>query len=260
VFDLMIAQANLFFLIVVRVLALVETAPLLSSEAIPQPAKVALAGFAASAAFPWVLQAGYAIPDEAGAYVALLIGEALIGVAMGFFLNAIQAVFTTAGDLFSLQMGFGASEVFDPLAQIEIPLMGQFYNLIAMFVFLITGGFQKIFLIGVQRSFQSINAMAIVASKDRIIDYLISALPLMFKDAIILAMPILGTLFIVSVAMGLLSKAAPQMNLMAESFPISISVAFLMLFGSLPFLMEAFSRLVDNGFNDMAKMLSGVSS
>ncbi|MCX7025555.1 MAG: flagellar biosynthetic protein FliR [Spirochaetes bacterium] len=256
-FDSLIADADLFFLIAVRVLAVVETAPLLSSEGIPQPAKVALAGFAAVAVYPGVKAAGYPLPTEAGAYLALLVGEALIGVAIGFFLGAVQAAFTTAGQFFSLQMGFGASEVYDPLSQIEIPVMGQFLNLVAMLVFLTTSGFQKVFLFAAERSFMTMKAIDIVLAKDRMFHYLLAALPLMFQNAMLLALPILGTLFIVSVAMGLLSKAAPQINIMSESFPISIGAAFLILFGSLPFLMEAFSRLLEAGFEDLSRLAGG---
>jgi len=66
------------------------------------------------------------------AYALLLVGEAMIGLVMGFFLSIVYSAFTTAGQFFSLQIGFGASETYDPLAEVELPLMGQFLNLIAM--------------------------------------------------------------------------------------------------------------------------------
>jgi flagellar biosynthetic protein FliR len=61
-------------------------------------------------------------------------------------------------------------------------------------------------------------------------------------------MPILGTLFLTSLATGLISKAAPQINILSEGFPISIMTAFILLFASLPFMIEAFSRVIDSGF------------
>jgi len=57
--------------------------------------------------------------------------------------------------------------------------------------------------------------------------------------------------------MGLLSKAAPQMNLLTEGFPIAITTAFLLLFSSLPFLVEAFSAIIDAGFADLARLIGG---
>ena len=73
-----------------------------------------------------------------------MIGEALIGVITGFFINMIFSTFSSAGQFFSYQMGFGASEVYDALAQIENPLLGQYLNLIAMLVFLQINSFQTL--------------------------------------------------------------------------------------------------------------------
>lgn len=254
-FNEILDGADLFFLIAVRVLAMVETAPLLSSDGVPQAAKIALSGLTAAAVFPWVQDAGYPIPDTIGPYLALLAGEALLGVITGFFLVAVQAAFVTAGQFFSLQMGFGASEVYDPLAEIEIPLMGQYLNIVAMLVFVQIGGFRDLFLIGVRGSFQALRAVDLVVRREGFFEYLFGAVSLLFKNAMTLAFPILGTLMVISVTMGLLSKAAPQMNLLTEGFPLNIGVAFLLLFGSLPFLMEAFARLIDAGFLDLARML-----
>jgi flagellar biosynthetic protein FliR len=71
-----------------------------------------------------------------------------------------------------------------------------------------------------------------------------------------MAFPILGVLFLVSVTMGLLSKAAPQMNLMSEGFPLSIGVAFVIMVACIPFLMEAFSRLIENAFGLIDSLFS----
>jgi flagellar biosynthetic protein FliR len=251
------ADFNLFALIAVRILAMVEVAPLLSGTGIPQVAKVGLAGFAAAVVFPSVKAAGYAVPDDGMAYALLIVGEAMIGLVMGFFLSIVYSAFTTAGQFFSLQIGFGASETFDALAEIELPLMGQFLNLIAMFIFVATSGFQRLFLIGVQGSFKAMRAIDLVSRRDDLVQFLLRSTGALFQQSLILAMPVLGTLFIVSVAMGLLSKAAPQMNLLTEGFPITLMVTFFILLSSLPFMMEAFSHLVDASFDDLGILVGG---
>jgi flagellar biosynthesis protein FliR len=253
-----VVNAQIFFLIAVRVLAMVETMPLLSSEAIPQPAKVVLSGFTAFAVFPWVSASGYApLPDVGLQYAFLLVGEGLIGVIMGFFVSIVFSAFATAGQLFSTQVGFGASETYDPLAEIENPLFGQFYNLVAMLVMLCTTGFREMFTAGLYRSFQSMRAIDLVNRHEQIINYLVGATSDLFMQAVVLAFPMLGTLFIISVATGLLSKAAPQMNLLTEGFPISLSVSYILLFASIPFLMESFSRLVSFAFSSLSGLVTG---
>jgi flagellar biosynthetic protein FliR len=239
-------------------MAMVHVAPLLSSSAIPEVAKIGLALFASLAVYPWVYAMGFEIPPNIIDYFLLVIGELLIGIIIGFFLAIIYVAFQVAGRFFSLQMGFGASSVFDPLAQIEVPLMGQLLNIIGMFAFITIGGFQKIFLTGVYKSFKSIRAVDLVAGKTYLLKLFMGSLGRLFESALTIAFPILGTLFIVSVCMGLLAKAAPQMNLLMLGFPIAIGVAFLILFFSIPFLVEACARLIDLSFKQLIGIFQGM--
>jgi flagellar biosynthetic protein FliR len=205
--------------------------------------------------FPPVLAGGYRIPPDFVHYLLLLLGEAMIGIIIGFFLTLVYSVFQVAGQFFSLQMGFGASEVFDPLAQIEIPLVGQFLNLVAMLVLLMSNGFQKFFYTGVYKSFLAIKAVTIVDGKDKIIALLLVGLSRLFESALTISFPILGILFLISVSMGLLAKAAPQMNLLMMGFPLTIGVAFIIMLATVPFLVDAFSAIVDTSFNELGKFL-----
>ena len=246
--DVLIANTQVFLLVLARVFAMLRIAPISSSTNIPRIARVGLAFFCAVAILPSVTEGGYEIPQSGIDYVFLLIGEAMIGIVLGFFLTVVFSAFLVAGQFFSLQMGFGASQVFDPLAQVQIPVMGQFLNLIAMLVFITTGGFQKIFLYGVDGSFRALKAVDLVVSKDFILRTMIGGLGRLFEQALVIAFPILGTLILVYVTMGLLAKAAPQMNLLLLGFPIAISAAFLVLFLALPLFMQVFSRIIDASF------------
>lgn len=256
--NLLVEHAQLFLLIFARVLALVWIAPLISSGSVPRIARIGLALFAAVTVFPWVLQQGYPIPDTGLAYAALVLGEALVGFILGFYLVLIYSAFLIAGQFFSLQMGFGASQVFDPLSQIQIPIMGQFLNLIAMFIFVTIGGFQRIFLVGVYRSFQAARAVDFITEKDYILRTMFRSLSLLFEQALIISFPILGTLVLVSISMGLLAKAAPQMNLLMMGFPVAIGVAFLVILLALPFIVEGFSNIIDLSFHNLMKILDRV--
>jgi flagellar biosynthetic protein FliR len=239
---------------------MIHVAPLLSSDAIPEIGKMGLALFASIVVFPWVYAMGFPIPENIVDYFLLVIGELLIGIIIGFFLAIIYIAFQVAGKFFSLQMGFDASSVFDPLAQIEVPLMGQLFNLIGMFAFLSIGGFQKLFLAGVYKSFKSLKAYDLVKGKGFLLNYFIGSLGSLFENALTIALPILGTLFIVSVCMGLLAKAAPQMNLLMLGFPIAIGVAFLLLFFFIPFMVDACAHLIDMSFKEIIRVFEGVKA
>ena len=244
----LVEYVEVFLLVLARVYALLRTAPMSSSSNIPRLARIGLAFFCATAVLPGVVDTGYQIPQSGFAYAMLVVGEAMIGIVLGFFLNVVFSAFIVAGQFFSLQMGFGASQVFDPLAQVQIPVMGQFLNVVAMLVFVTNRGFQKIFLFGVDGSFRALTAADLVAQHDFVLRTLISGLGSMFEQALIIAFPIFGTLILVYVTMGLLAKAAPQMNLLMLGFPIAISAAFFVLFLTVPVLMESFGRIIDLSF------------
>ena len=246
-----LAAAPAFLLIAVRALAMIQVAPLLSSESIPQVAKISLAGFTAYASFSTALVKDWVLAPFGVNFIFLVIGEGLIGIIIGYFIALVFSAFTTAGQFFSLQMGFGASETFDPLSQIENPLMGQYLNTVAMLVFITIDGFRELFLGGFWRSIQSINVLSLISGREHIVSMVLAGLSRLFLDAIIIALPILGTLFLVSLSTGLISKAAPQINILSEGFPISITVAFLLIYTALPFMTDAFSRVIGSAFETL---------
>jgi flagellar biosynthetic protein FliR len=241
------------------VVAIIQVAPLLSSDAIPQPAKIGLALFTTIIIFPWVKELGYPIPENIVDYFLVVVGEVLVGIIIGFFLALIYMIFQVGGEFFAFQMGFGASSVFDPLAQVEVPLIGQYLNVVAMLVFVTTGGFQKIFISGVYGSFQAVRVSAIATGRDFLLRFFLGGMGKLFENALTIAFPILGTLFLVSVCMGLMAKAAPQMNLLMMGFPVSITVAFLFLVLLLPFLADIAARLIDAGYRELSGLYGSLS-
>jgi flagellar biosynthetic protein FliR len=252
-----LGAAPAFLLVAARALAVIETAPLLSQDSVPQVAKIALAGLLSYAVFP-VTQAPDWEPllvqgDPGGVmfglhFALLLIGEAVIGIITGFFMNLVFAAFSTAGQFFSLQMGFGAAETFDPISQQENPLMGQYLSLIAMLTFIAIGGLNQLFLGGFQRSIEALSVLALIQGREHIVTMLLGGLSRLFVNAFLLSLPILGTLFLTSLTTGLISKAAPTINILSEGFPISITVAFVLIYATLPFMIEAFAAVINAGF------------
>jgi len=244
----LIDGARLYLVVFARVTAMLRTAPLTSSSAIPPLARGALAFFVSIIFFALVGESYGELPEAGLGYAFVVIAEILLGIIMGLFLQIIFAVFQTAGQLFSFQMGFGASQVYDPLAQVEIPLIGQFLNLIGLAVFLSVGGMRRLFLTGVAGSFRVLKGTDFLIAGEYLRETFIRAIGGLFEQSLLLAFPILGTLILISVTMGLLAKAAPQMNLLMVGFPIQIGVGFIIMLVATPFIAEKMSQLVDMGF------------
>ena len=254
--DEILSQAPVFLLIFARIFAMLLVLPMFSMRSASRVAKVALAGYMAFFIFgtcdlsyylPYIAQDGSFSME----YFLILIGEVLIGIILGFFITMIFSAFSTAGQFLAFQMGFSAASSYDSLSQVENPLMGQFFNLIAMLVFMQTHWFQKLFLQGLVTSFSSLNAISIVQSTESIVKFVISGLSSLFVDALVISLPVMGSLFLISICTGLLTKAAPQMNLLSEGFPIMIMLAFVIIAFILPDMIDFFVRSVEKGFADL---------
>lgn len=262
--DNIVVQAPVYLLVFVRCFALVMTLPMFSMRSASRIAKVAIAGYMAFFIFGSIDTSAYApyIADEGSSsmlYFLLLVGEALIGIIMGFFISIIFAAFSAAGQFLAFQMGLSAASSYDALSSVENPLMGQFFNLVAMLVFMQTHWFQKLFLGGLVTSFSSMNALSIATANEKLARFMISGLTGLFSDALVIALPVMGTLFLITVCTGLLTKAAPQMNLLSEGFPIMILVAFFIIAIAMPSIIDFFVRSFNKGFSDLEQLLSSIS-
>lgn len=262
--DEIFVKAPVFLLVFVRCFAMFLTLPLFSMRTVSRAAKIALAGYITFFIFNSVDYSLYSpyLTDEGSAslmFVLLLIGEGLIGVILGFYVTIIFAAFSTAGQFTAFQMGLSAASSYDALSQIENPLMGQFFNFIAMLIFLQTKWFQKLFLGGLVKSYDALNALSIVTHQNDFLTFFLSGLTKLFGDAIIIALPVMGTLLMITVCTGLLSKAAPQMNLLSEGFPIMMLVAYFIIMVSLPSMINFFERSFYHGFLVLEQFFTNVS-
>lgn len=262
--DSILLKAPVYLLVFVRCFALIMTLPMFSMRAASRIAKVAIAGYMAFFIFGSLDTSIYSpyIGNEGSSsmiYFLLLVGEGLIGIIMGFFISIIFAAFSAAGQFLAFQMGLSAASSYDALSQVENPLMGQFFNLVAMLVFMQTHWFQKLFLGGLVTSFTSMSALSIATANEKIARFMMSGLTSLFADALIIALPVMGTLFLITVCTGLLTKAAPQMNLLSEGFPIMILVAFTIIALAMPSIIDFFVRSFSQGFADLENLFTNIS-
>ena len=253
-----LASFPYFILVTARILALIMTSPLLSMQSVPRVAKVALAGLTGFIVLPSAYTEGWIDSPFSLYFLLLVLGEALLGALTGLFINIMFAAFSSAGQFFSYQMGFGASEVYDALSQVENPLLGQYFNLVSMLVFLQTDGLQKLFITGVRDSISSVNCFSLINGGGAVVPYLTHSLGALFMNAAVIALPVIGTLFLIHITMGLLSKAAPQMNLLSEGFPTTILLTFVLLLFLLPRMINLFASIMDQGFAAFARLLAEI--
>lgn len=262
--DEIIFQLPIFLLVFARVFVMLMTLPLFSMRAVSRIAKIALAGyisFFSLSTIDYNLYSSLVGVDGVASlhFVLLVIGEGLIGAILGLYITIIFSAFSSAGQFMAFQMGFSAASTYDSLAQVENPLLGQFFNFAAMLVFLQTKWFQRLFINGLLSSFKTISVITLVNNMDTISNFLLKSLTRLFADALVISLPIMGTLLLITICMGLLSKAAPQMNLLSEGFPTMILVAFYTILILLPSLIDFFERSFSIGFNILEEFFININ-
>jgi flagellar biosynthesis protein FliR len=250
-----VTQFQIFLLIFVRMSSMIVIAPFFSSGIIPFRNKAAFSFMITLVIFPVVNKSGYTLTSDMSVLFLLILKEISIGLIIGFLVSIIFAAFQLSGQFFAVQIGFGINEVLDPVAQVSIPLIGQLKNLIALLVLLAMNG-HHMMIEAVYRSYELVPVFSYTKSAaGTFVKLFVASFSGMFVVALKIAMPIVGTIFLVSLSMGILAKAAPQMNILMLGFPFKIIVAFGVLVVISPMIIRIMRVSLERSFNTLNKLL-----
>jgi len=188
----------------------------------------------------------------------LIIGsEAMIGILIGFLVTIIFAAYQLAARFFSFQMALGIAEVIDPFSEVGITMVGQLWTLVGLMVFIAING-PHMLIIATYDSYKSVQLFKIIESSKTMFEGLTASFGAMFLIALKLSFPILITLFILTVALGMLAKAAPQMNIFMLGFPIQIGVGFIVMIAVIGAIVLAMSNTITRSFDDLMRFLQAL--
>ena len=227
----------------VRILALISAAPLLSHRSIPARAKIGLALLFALIVAPTLPEVPpIAIASPRG--FAVLVEQILIGLAIGFSISLAFAAVQMAGDLIGTQMGLGFAWFVDPQSATQGPMVGSLLSLFATLIFLAIDGHLMI-LAAIVKSFSFAPIGTGIGSA---LDWnkLLHAGASVFALGLHLALPAVAAVFLSNVALGVLTRSAPQLNLFAIGFPITLTLGLLMLWLGMPHFGPMLERILQN--------------
>ncbi len=228
-----------------RILGLVASAPLFGHNSFPRSAKVGLGVLLAMIIAPTVPAVPAADPFSM-AGLMILVQQLLIGVAMGFSMRIVFAAVEMAGEVASMTMGLGFATVFDPQSRGRSSAVSQFVALLATMAFLSVNG-HLVLLEVLAESFVSLPISETPMSGTMALQVVRWA-SIIFKTGLQLALPIVAALLITTVALGILTRAAPQLNIFGIGFPISLGVGLLLLSQTLPYMAGPLQALFNQGF------------
>jgi flagellar biosynthetic protein FliR len=242
--NISLPQLQLFFLVFLRVGAVLMSIPVFDSKSIPLFFKIALAFTTSMALFPILELEPLALITNFFAMGVSVAGEILLGLVIGFSVKLIFAGIQLAGQLAGYQMGMALANVMDPSSSQQVPLLAQFNNLFALLIF-ITINAHYWFIRALAHSFQLVPPLNVNFSGS-LMEHLIKMSGNMFVIGIQIGAPVIAALLITSVAFGLIARTVPQMNVFIVAMPLKIAVGLLFLGFSLPYF-SAFLEKIFNG-------------
>jgi flagellar biosynthetic protein FliR len=236
----------------VRVMGYISADPVLGNRTVPIRLKIGLA-LAISVAIAPTLGPLPAIEPASPAGLAILAQQVFIGVAIGFAVRVILAAVEMAGQMIGLQMGLGFATFFDPQTSAQVPVIGQYLGLLAILVFLSING-HALLLSTLIESF-SILPIGTLGLDSNGFSAFARWGAQIFLIGFTLALPVIATLLIANFGIGIISRAAPQMNIFAVGFPFTLLVGFIALYLMIPYFLPVLDRLFTGGIETLVLVL-----
>ncbi len=230
-----------------RILAMVATAPILGNPSIPVRVKLGFAVMLTILVMPVVEKSLPQVDPASGIGLIILLQQVLIGVAIGFVMRIVFVAVETAGELIGLQMGLGFAIFFDPQNSGQIDIIGRFLGVIASLAFLAMDGHLMMIAL-ISKSFSTLPV-----GLDGITNVTFTTLANwggeIFKSGLQLSLPVLTALLITNLALGILTRVAPQLNIFAVGVPLTLSIGLFVLAFSMPFYTPILEYLVHDALN-----------
>jgi flagellar biosynthetic protein FliR len=247
---------TLFILVLGRMAGIFSALPLFGGDRTSMKIKVVAVLSFTLVCFPVLRLSGVTLPADLISLFLLVIAEILIGVTIGIIAKAVFGAVEFCGQVVGMQMGFSMSSLFDPTMG-QVPLMALFQSLLAMLLFMALGA-HHIFIRAMVDSYVMIPPGGWHMS-DNLMRFLIVTTSDLFVLGIKLAAPVMVSLLVTSVVLGIMARSFPQMNIFIVSLPLKIGIGFLALGFSLQIFMHTLEISfagIDSQIKTVFKILS----
>jgi flagellar biosynthesis protein FliR len=242
-----------FLLIFVRVTSFFLMMPLFSYKTIPAVHKIGLGFF-----LSWLIFSAIHPPMLVinGPFFLLIIKEALVGLLIGFTAYLILSAIQIAGGFIDFQLGFAIANVIDPQTGAQSPLMGQYLYTFGLLLLLTVNG-HHLLIDGIYNSYHFIplDQSWLPLGSQKVTEFMLKSFGSMFIIAFQMAIPVVGSLFLVDVALGIIARTVPQLNIFVVGLPIKIVVGFILVIAVFGVMLTVVSNLFETMLITMRGML-----
>jgi flagellar biosynthesis protein FliR len=242
-----------FILVFFRVLSILWLLPLFSGTSIPIAYRAVLALVIAFLLFELVNPGDMTLAGDPYYLSLLIMKEILIGISIGFFVRVLFTAVHVAGEVASLQAGFGFARFMDPYTNTQVSELTQILNILALMIFFAVDAHHMVFR-GLFLSFKEL-PLGSAALKGPFVEYIIHTVGKVFSLGFKIGAPLIITLFLVELSLGLLSRMVPQINVFVEGMPLKIMVTIAMLSFSLSMLVPLLAGIFKGIEGEVPKII-----
>jgi len=234
-----------------RILALVASAPVIGNRQVPARIKVGFSMLITFLIAP-TLNIPADIEASSGPGLFILLQQILVGLAMGFSMRLVFTAIELAGDIMGMQMGLGFASFYDPVNATQAQVITQFLSILATLAFLSMNA-HLYMLATLAESFHAFPVSAHIPSANAMHTLALWGGSI-FENALRLSLPMIGALLLTNLALGILTRSAPQLNIFAIGFPITLAVGFATLLLTLPYLSPLLEIFTQAGQDTMLRI------
>ncbi|OUE42066.1 flagellar biosynthetic protein FliR [Billgrantia desiderata SP1] len=255
-FDQLHAWLVLFLWPFVRILAFFQAAPLWGHSSVPNQAKIGLA-FLITLVIAPVLPPMPDVPLVSWAGFGILVEQMLIGIAIGLVMHVVFAVVQAAGEFIGLQMGLAFASFFDTGSGTNTMILSRIFFMVTLLMFLALGGHLMV-LEALVSSFYGL-PIGIGAFNPAAFEMMVRYGGTIFVAGMSLALPLVGSLLIINLAMGILNRSAPQLTVFNIGFPTSLTVGLVLLMVLMTDMSRFLQRLFSNGIQFIYSLIEALA-
>ncbi|ABW19042.1 flagellar biosynthetic protein FliR [Alkaliphilus oremlandii] len=249
---------QLFLLILTRLTGLFVISPIFSRANVPMTMKIGLAVTLSLILLPLSIHNVNLDINNIRALIFFSTTEFLIGIIIGFISFIYFSVVYLAGTVIDIQMGFGMVNIMDPQTNAQMPIMSGLYSILISLVFLTVNGHHML----IQSIIHSYEVLPIgfqISINQNIITHLTHMLLETFALSLQLSAPILISIFLVNVILGILARTMPQMNIFMVGMPLKIFIGIIIVFLSLSFFISYSEVVFDKMFRAIYEFMKILS-
>ena len=244
-------------LIFIRISGLVFVMPIFGDQSVPLLIKIVFTLCLTAALYQFVPDSYVNIDSVSGVatFCLLVIKELGVGLAIGFVTTFIFDGIVMAASLVGYQMGFGTANLLLPGSDIRANAFTAFHRSVVLLIFL-SLGFHHQLIYSMVKSFEVVSSGSRVLS-DSLVYYAVSASPAIFSTALQLATPILVAVLLATLALGIIARSVPQLNVFTLSFPISFFAGLITYMLAISFYPDWLKDFYSRQLTDILGAISG---